>query len=510
MKNSLQLKISQQLTMTPQLQQAIKLLQLSSLDLELEIQKQLESNLMLEIVDDNNICDNVNENNIDKDTSISDNTQNSTFDNMLGIHDNKKNEDNVKNKLNEKDIPLELSLDTDWTDIYQDHQYSFKKSSSNVVDGLDIESNYSVATTLKEHLIWQLNLSQMTEIDKIIGNVIIDSIDESGYLTSDIDEIYETIVKKYSVEYKEVLSVLHKIQQFEPIGVGSRDLKECLLIQINLLPNDDYLVAKAKVLIENYLDLLAKRNVSRLTSRLQVKECELKEIVSIIKSLCPKPGDLFNKKELDYIIPDLVVYKNNNKWLVKLNEEKISKIRINPSYAAIARKSKTTRENKFLQEQLNEAKWFIKSIQNRQDTLLKVARCIVDMQEEFLEEGVVKIKPMILYDVAQVLDLHESTISRVTTEKYIHTPYGVYELKYFFSSFINTDNGDKCSSKAICALIKNLIENEQSSTPLSDLKIAKILAKKGFVVARRTVAKYRDSMKILSSSKRKKFEMLGE
>ena len=422
MKPSLQIKLGQQLTMTPQLQQAIKLLQLSSCDLELEIQEALESNPMLE---------------------------------QLEEQESEKQEQNFK-------------LD-DLVNYNQSH-----KSSS---EDIEFDKFHSKELTLQDYLLWQLNLTPFSGIDNTIAVNIIDSISEDGYLTSTLNDIQEAVNSQIDtktdekVEIDEVEMVLHRLQQFDPIGVASRDLKECLLLQLKSAPENTPYLAQTRILIENHIELLGQRNYTRIKSRLKLNDADLEAVMLLLTSLNPRPGTIIGKSSSEILIPDVVVIKKQDEYTVELNKENQPKIRINPSYAALVKRADTSRDNKFLQEQLNEAKWFMKSLSNRNETLLKVSNCIIKNQIDFLELGEKAMKPMILQDVAKKLELHESTVSRVTSNKYIHTPRGVYELKFFFSSHLNTKDGDDKSSVAIKALIKDFIAKEESKKPLSDCKI---------------------------------------
>ena len=476
MKPSLQLRLGNQLTMTPQLQHAIKLLQLSSIELGLEIQSALESNPMLEVDEEHY------------------------------EHTASNKDDKDENEQTADYIPEELPVDTAWDDIYIDNATI---SNSPLPETADFEPLSSKETSLQDHLMWQVNLTPFTDQDLLIAITIIDSIAEDGYLSSSIEEIYNTLqdnTELDNIEQDQIEAVLHRIQQFDPIGIAARDLQECLIIQLNSLAADTPFLDQTKQLIINHLDLLAQKNYSRLKSRLNLSDMELKSIINVLTALHPRPGTLINSNKTEYIVPDVVVSKKNNRWLVELNKEVTPKIKINTRYAAMINNTNTSRDSKFLQEQMTEAKWLLKSLENRHDTLLKVSSCIIKQQRGFLEYGAEAMKPLILQDIAQTTGLHESTISRVTNKKYIHTPRGVYELKFFFSSQVATSAGDNCSSTAIKAIIKKLITEENTIKPLSDHKITKILEQRGIRVARRTIAKYREAMSIPPSNQRKIFK----
>jgi RNA polymerase sigma-54 factor len=302
----------------------------------------------------------------------------------------------------------------------------------------------------------------------------------------------------------EVEAVLQRVQRFDPQGVGARTPAECLLLQLEALPAATPWLAEARLLVGQHLELLANHDFAALMRRLKVSREALQGIVSLIQSLNPHPGARLSNAAPQYVIPDVLVYRQRNIWRVELNTESTPKLRINARYAALTRRAGKNGDIACLKNHLQEARWFLKSLQNRNETLLKVATCIVERQREFLEQGDEHMKPLILRDIAEVLGMHESTISRVTTQKYMHTPRGIYELKYFFSSHVGTSDGGECSSTAIRAMIRKLIQAEDPGKPLSDDKIAKLLEAEGIQVARRTVAKYREAMTIPASSDRKR------
>jgi len=358
---------------------------------------------------------------------------------------------------------------------------------------------------LKEYLEWQLNLNTATDRDKYIGIAIIDAIDDDGYLLISIPEIYAGLVNELDdLDLEEVIAVQHAINQFDPIGVGSYNLQECLMVQLNCLPRNLPYLDLTKLLISSYINLLGTRNYKKIKSLLNIDDHELQIILNIISKLHPKPGRVITENDNEYTIPDVIVENINNSWHIKLNNSTLPKIRINAQYANMIGKSEDASDKIYLKEKLNEAKWFLKSIQNRNETLLRVTTCIVQEQIDFLEKGAEFMKPMILQDIANKLDLHESTISRVTTKKYLDTPQGLFELKYFFSSHLATKSGTDCSSISIKASIKKLIASENVHKPLSDQEIARIFIEQGINIARRTVAKYREALHISSSSQRKK------
>ncbi|KTD23988.1 MULTISPECIES: RNA polymerase factor sigma-54 [Legionella] len=458
MKPSLQLSISQQLTLTPQLQQAIRLLQLSTIDLQQEIQQVVESNPMLEI-----------------------------------IPNEEKEEPRAENKQN-----LDEFTDFQWSQLYN----TSKKASFEDID-INYENLYSTTTNLQDHLRWQLDLTPMSDVDRVIATSIIDAIDDDGFLTLSLAELHASLDSEtHPLDLEEIEVVRHRLQHFDPVGCASYNLAETLLIQLDQLPtNAD--VDLAKQIIRNDIELLGQHNYRQLMKNHQIDEAHLDKALQIIQRLNPKPGNLIQQEVTEYIIPDITVKKIDGLWQASLNPSTLPRLSINNHYASLIQRADNSADNQFLKNNLQEARWFLKSIQSRQETLLKVARCIVEYQQDFLEHGEEAMKPLILNDVAQALDMHESTISRVTTQKFMHTPRGVFELKYFFSSHVGTISGGECSSTAIRAVIKKLIAAENRKKPLSDSKIAQLIGEQGIQVARRTVAKYREAMGIAPSNERK-------
>jgi len=426
MKPSLQLNIAQNLTLTPQLQQAIRLLQLSTIDLQQEIQQAMESNPMLETA--------------------------STEEKEEGQPDTEMESPEESNKE-----PQDTFDDLQWAQLYGNSS----PHSSMEDDDYNYENLYCTTRNLQDHLHWQLELSPMEDVDRAIAVTLIDAIDNDGFLTLSIDELYASLNSEdWPLEKEEIEAVRHRIQRLDPVGCCSLNLAETLLVQLAQLPENT-----------PFLDIT--RNI--------VKKDNITQ----------------------YIIPDVTVKKIRGLWQVFLNQNTLPRLRINNQYAALIQRADNSADNQYLKSNLQEARWFLKSIQSRQDTLMKVAQSIVTHQQDFLEHGEEAMKPLILNDVAQALDMHESTISRVTTQKFMHTPRGVFELKYFFSSHVGTDSGGECSSIAIRALIKKLIAGENRKKPLSDSKISLLIAQQGIQVARRTVAKYREALSIAPSNERK-------
>ena len=500
MKLSLQLKLGQQLTMTPQLQQAIRLLQLSTLDLQQEIHQALESNPMLELIE-----------NADEEETTS---SNSSSGSEISTNENppKDSADNQNSDLaNDEDsnwqeeIPRDLAVDSNWDDIYPSSPAGNQNYDS---EQFDFESRNSAEETLQDHLMWQLNLTPMSESDESIAMAIIDAIDANGMLTVDLESLHSGFDPEMEIEIDEIVAVLHRIQQFDPIGVAYRSLSECLLIQLNQMehPERPKLIENAKLIIGDHIDLLGHRDYAQLMRKTKIKEAELGETIALIETLDPRPGSNIAPPSTTYIVPDVFVSKDieSGKWKVELNPETAPKIRINNGYASLVKRADTSDDNSYLRDNLQEARWFLKSLQSRNETLMKVATRIVEHQKGFLEYGEEAMKPLVLHDIAEAVSMHESTISRVTTQKYMHTPRGIFELKYFFSSHVSTKGGGECSSTAIRAIIKKLIAAENSRKPLSDSKITQLLEEKGINVARRTIAKYRESLSIPPSNERKR------
>lgn len=498
MKLSLQLKLGQQLTMTPQLQQAIRLLQLSTLDLQQEIHEALESNPMLEL-------DEGQEESSDEESSSSEFSDSNTTSSLNGNEPGDSAGVNGEEPSWQEQIPSDLSVDSNWDDVYPTSTPIAQNFDS---EQLDFEARNSADETLQDHLLWQLNLTPMSENDEAIALAIIDAIDPNGMLTVDIESIHAGFDPVNEIELDEVVAVLHRIQQFDPIGVGYRNLSECLLIQLNQLdsPEQPKLLENAKSIVSEHLDLLGHRDYAQLMRKTKLKEPELRETITLIESLDPRPGAAISPSSTTYIVPDVIVTKQpeSGKWKVELNPETAPKIRINNSYASLVKRADTSDDNSYLRDNLQEARWFIKSLQSRNETLMKVATRIVEHQKGFLEYGEEAMKPLVLHDIAEAVNMHESTISRVTTQKYMHTPRGIFELKYFFSSHVSTKGGGECSSTAIRAIIKKLIAAENARKPLSDSKITQLLEEKGINVARRTIAKYRESLSIPPSNERKR------
>ena len=486
--------------MTPQLQQAIRLLQLSTLELQLEVQQALESNVMLELAEegDDEGLDNLEGG--DSEAPAAEAESYTEAEPEAPFEENRAETD--LELQNNSDIPDELAVDSAWEDIYD----NINTGSASSYEGDDRDYDYgdTSSESLQEHLSWQLRLTPMSDTDRVIAETIIDAIDDDGLLGTPLEELYESLRDELEVEFDEVEAVLHAVQSFDPPGIAARDLRESLLIQLRQLPEQTPLRTEALQLLGDHFDLLANHDYAQLKRRLRLEDDTLGQVIKLIQSLNPRPGAQISATRTEYIIPDVIVRKLKGVWRVELNPEAAPRLRINPTYAGLMKQVSNSSDSTTLKNHMQEARWFIKSLQSRNETLLKVASCIVDHQRGFLEQGEVAMKALVLHDIAQEVGMHESTISRVTTKKYMHTPRGIFELKYFFSSHVSTASGGECSSTAIRALIKKMIAEESPAKPLSDSKIAETLCKEGINVARRTVAKYREAMAIPPSNERKR------
>lgn len=510
MKASLQLKIGQQLTMTPQLQQAIRLLQLSTLDLQSEIQEALESNPMLEVEETEHASSASPSEHTDQHDSIAsaDLDGNAHSDSSFETASSDTSaEASLEEHLTKDTIPDtvadELPADSQWEESYQTSA-GVSSSAGTVDDDFDHDGRNSTTDNLQDHILWQLNLTPMSPTDSEIAMALIDGLSDDGYLSISIEDVLESLDEELEVEEDEVLAVLHRLQQFEPAGVFAQDLQDCLLLQLKQLPESTPWLSEAKIVIDQHINLLGSKDYAQVMRKTKLNEENLKEVLRLIQELTPRPGELIISEQSEYVIPDVIVRKVKDEWRVDLNPEIAPKLRVNADYASLVKRADNSADNAYLKDNLQEAKWFIKSLLSRNDTLLKVANKIVEYQEDFFEIGDEGMKPLVLHDIAEAVDMHESTISRVTTQKFMHTPRGIFELKYFFSSHVSTASGGECSSTAIRAMIKKLIAEEAAKKPLSDNKIATILGEKGIQVARRTVAKYREAMMIPPSNERKR------
>ena len=504
------------------MQQAIKLLQLSSLDLEVEIQEALDSNIMLE-----EVLPETNENSGEESSldSPEENIEGLSEATETGKDGSEETEEIASSESGTEERSLEpefdgeaildatsevsgetisedLAVDTTWDDLYDDNIVA-SSGETPFSDDNFLETRNSIEITIKSHLTEQLNLLNLSDADEYIAISIIDGLDEDGMLRIPIQDICEAAPVEWEIDEEEVEAVLHLIQRLDPVGVASRSLMESLEVQLGQMPSDTPHLKTARLLIRSYLPLLASRDYVQLARKLHVKEGQLKETIALIQTLNPKPGTIISSSTTDYIEPDVLVSKRNGTWTVELNPKSAPRIRVNPEYVSLIKRGDTSEGANNMKSHLQEARWFIKSLQQRNDTLLRVATKIVDFQTAFFEHGEQAMKPLVLHDIAEVVELHESTISRVTTQKYMLTPAGILELKYFFSSHVSTDSGGEVSSTAIRALIKKLISEENPRKPLSDNKIAQLLKEQNIRVARRTIAKYRELLNIPPSNERK-------
>lgn len=501
MKPTLQLRQGQSLAMTPQLQQAIKLLQLSTLELQLEIQQTLESNPMLEMLEEGESSEDDLPVISEEDLARLRQTSNEVVDFSAPEHSSATTD---ADEWSDEHIPDELPVDSQWDDVFE----VSSSTTSHVDEDFDFDSRNSATETLQDHLLWQLNLTPMSDRDRVVALAVIDAVAPSGFLEMSAEEIHQGLVAQWQdedeLDLDEVLAVLHRVQQFDPPGVAAHDLRECLLIQLNQLHEDTPWLLDAKLVVSEYLDLLAARDYKQLMRKSEIRENTLKKVIELIRSLKPQPGAAIEEEKTEYVVPDVYVRRKRTRWVVELNPDIAPRLRINADYAALVRRADSSADNAFLRDCLQEARWFLKSLTSRNETLMKVATAIVEHQRGFLEYGAEAMKPMVLANIAESVGLHESTISRVVNQKYMHTPSGVFELKYFFSSHVSTAGGGECSSTAVRSMIKKLIGEESASKPLSDSTIVTLLEKQGIQVARRTVAKYRESLNIPPSSERKR------
>ena len=470
MKQSLQFRQSQQLVMTPQLQQSIRLLQLSTLEVNQEVARLLDENPLLERDDEGPA--------------------------YTGPGD----APSAASEANTAETDARADADSgpgdeDWGEP------SFAAASHDD----EHEGRGEIASelpTLREHLIWQLNLSQLSARDRQLVSLLIDALDENGYLAQPLDEICALLPEDLEVSIDDLETALAQLQHLDEPGIGARTLSECLALQVKALPEDTPGRDTALRLAEQHLALLGAHDFTKLKKQLQCNDDALRQAQALIVQLNPKPGEQYAAQAADHVIPDVIVELRGTAWRARLNPEALPRLRINRIYANILQQQDEKHTHQ-LSGQLQEARWFIKNLQQRFDTILRVAQAIVDRQRQFLEMGEVAMRPLVLREIADQLGLHESTISRVTTQKFMRTPRGIYEFKYFFSSGLATGTGGECSSTAIRAVIKQLVGEENPRQPLSDSRISEVLAQQGIIVARRTVAKYRESLRILPANLRK-------
>lgn len=470
MKHSLQLKLSQHLTLTPQLQQSIRLLQLSTVELNQELERYLAENPLLERAD------------------------------LAGEESPPASDAGPGADAAPASEPEQGAQPEDMVAFGDEPSGGGRRTDE---DGEDFMQIAAAEPSLQEALIRQLQLTAMSERDKRVALLVIAHLDGDGYLTASLEELHRIGAAEIAdLEAEEISIALHQVQNLEPAGVGARDLSECLALQLRALdpatPHRDCAIE----LVSRHLDVLAARDFNKLRRLLGVGEDELREARALVLTLDPKPGRAWGEGDIRYVVPDVTVRKTGGRWVAQLNRDAMPRLRINKMYADLLHASRDN-GGRNLAGQLQEARWLIKNVQQRFDTILRVTQAIVDRQKNFFEHGEVAMRPLVLREIAEAVGLHESTISRVTTQKYMLTPRGIFELKYFFGSHVATDTGGACSSTAIRALIKQLVAAEDGRKPLSDHRISDILAQQGIQVARRTVAKYREAMHIQPASMRK-------
>ena len=464
MKQALQLRLGQQLDLTPQLQQAIKLLQMSTVDLQQVIEETLESNALLERESEQ------------------------TDQEGLDFSEITPPEDDAE----------DLAVDTVWEDALP----SAAPPSAGAVAEADFAEQDSEEESLQNHLLWQLNLTRFSDTDRVIAIALIDALDNDGRLTQAPEDIHADMASE-EIELDEVVAVLHRLQHFEPSGLFASDLRECLLIQLRQLPHETPYRDIAGALVSRHLAQLPTAPPRQLAKKLRTDESALEGAIQLIRTLDPTPGSAIGAERTEYVTPDVFVRQLDGRWQVELNPEVAPRLRVNDHYVAMLNGGSAT-DRGYVKEQLQEARWFMKSLHSRNETLLKVASKIVEHQKSFLDVGEIGMKPLVLADIASDVDLHESTVSRATTRKYMHTPRGTFELKYFFSSRVAGEEGENVASTAIKAAIRLLVADEDSRKPLSDAKLCALLKEQGIPVARRTIAKYREQLSISPSNERKR------
>ena len=509
MKQNLQLKISQNLALTPQLQQSIRLLQLSSLELNQELELILQENPLLELVegDDTDIPEV--EAQPATDESNENNSEDFDGDEDIGLSPLDYQEASVSTSTQEETpTSAEEYSDNDLDEGFDEFGSASnwdeggKQNDSDDDDG-DFTRQEIVGESLREHLLNQIKLMPLSERDQKLMLLLIDSINEDGYLEESLEDIVESLPLELEVDLLELQTALKHIQNLDPPGIGATNLQECIMLQLNNLPDDMPDLEIAKAIVKDYLHVLANKDFNKLRKLLNCSEESLKSAQALIKLQNPRPGASFAQFSSDHFIQhEVIVKKVKGIWVATLNDGVMPKLRINQMYADILKRNREN-SSQYLQSQMQEARWMIKNIQQRFSTILRVSQAIVDRQRNFFEHGEIAMRPLVLREIADELELHESTISRVTTHKYMLTPRGVFELKYFFGSHVSTDAGGACSATAIRAVIKQLVAEENVKKPLSDNHISDLLAKQGIVVARRTIAKYRESLNIPPANLRK-------
>ncbi|MDR2678898.1 MAG: RNA polymerase factor sigma-54 [Zoogloeaceae bacterium] len=478
MKPSLQLRLSHQLSLTPQLTQAIKLLQLSTLDMNQEIERYLLENPLLEREDEG-----------DAGSSVA-------------VAEECRGENMREVAVREQEEPQETTGELTLAEIDEDRwaqdagSYGNPGQERDRDDEMESQDLQAATISLRDHLGWQLGLSQFSDRDRTLIRFLIEALDEDGYLSVPLAELLDTLLSgegEARVELTDLEIALKQLQSLDPTGIGARSPQECLTLQLEALPQGEVRDLALKI-VGKHLDLLAAREFSKLRKLLNVPDEEIKAAQNLIVALDPRPGARFASLDTRYIIPDVIVRKLRGRWLAQINPDVFPRLRVNRLYAEILSQQRKSEGN--MTAQLQEARWLIKNVQQRFDTIARVSQAIVDCQRAFFEYGAIAMRPLILREIAEEVGLHESTVSRVTTQKYMSTPQGIFELKYFFGSHVTTDSGGACSATAIRALIRQLVSAEDGTRPLSDQQLSDLLGKQGIVVARRTIAKYREALNI--------------
>ena len=486
MKPALQFRLHQQLTLTPQLQQAIRLLQLSQLELEAELRQIAESNPLLEFAEE-----------IEDDETAEASETEFDYPSVEAVAAAGSNDEGESSDWSDNGSPAEAPID------FSSSSGSSTSSSSSSRGDDDFEPQNAAPETLQQHLSWQLNLASFNPRQHLIATVLIDALNPAGYLTEGLDAISAALPADFNASIAEIDAVRRQLQGFDPAGVGSLDLRDCLRVQLEQFAPGTPQRELALRIVDAELDLLARNDIARLARRLRASEDDVAEAAVLIRSLDPRPGAALDTTPVEYVAPDVYALRDGTRWRVSLNADAQPRLGLNQHYCGLIAKARGE-DASWMRGQLQEARWLIKSLESRAETLLKVADAIVRRQSAFLDYGPEAMHPLVLREVAEEVGMHESTISRVTTRKYLHTPRGTFELKYFFSSGVSTEDGGSASATAIQAMLRKLIDAEDVRKPLSDLAIAKELKQKGIQVARRTVAKYREGLRIPTSSERQR------
>ncbi|WP_407275304.1 RNA polymerase factor sigma-54 [Halothiobacillus sp. DCM-1] len=499
MKPGLELRLGQSLAMTPQLQQSIRLLQLSTLELSLEIQQAIENNPLLEFAEEDDFGG--------TQDGLSEAAETPLEYAAPEDPSTLAGESLLEPTESRQDADEPFEIDTRWEDFYEsDGSTAFSAAEQNFDEYDPYATTSSGSESLRDHLLSQIHLTALSARDTAIATALIESIDATGYLVEPLDELLALLEPEWpDLTEAELLAVLHLVQSLDPTGVGARDLNECLSLQLQSLPEDTPHRGTALALCQkNLMPAIAEREYAFVLKQLQIHQADLEAALKLIQTLNPRPGAAVGSTAADFVIPDVIVRHREGAWQVDLNPEIAPKLRVNQTYARMISRSSRGEDANYIRSHLQEARWFIKSLRSRNETLLNVARAIVARQTDFFEQGETGMKPLVLREIAEELSLHESTVSRVTTQKYMLTPRGTLEFKYFFSSHVGTSDGGECSATAIRAMIKKLVSEESPRKPLSDAKIADMLTAQGIDVARRTIAKYREAMGIASSTDRKR------